>query len=106
MSNTTRQALDTTHRCAPPLRHGLLVVAGCGLGYRYRHDEAAVARVGGEDAVVAQQMASRARHQRRQAREEVERFDEIAGSDFEPPKAGPKGGGQDARSSRNSVVPS
>ena len=79
MSNTTRQALHPTHRCAPPLRHGLLVVAGRGSGPWRRHDEAAVARVGGEDAVVAQQMASRARHQRRQAREEVERFEQELG---------------------------
>ena len=65
-----------------------------------------MAGVRGEDSVIPNEMTSRARHQRRQAREEVERLDEIAGSDFEPPKAGPKGGGQDARSSRNSVVPS
>ena len=32
--------------------------------------------------------------------------DKIAGSDFEQPKAGPKGGGQDARSQITCVVPS
>jgi len=32
--------------------------------------------------------------------------DEIHGSDFEQPKAGPKGGGQDARSNITWVVPS
>ena len=34
------------------------------------------------------------------------RSDKIAGSDFEQPKAGPKGGGQDARSNITWVVPS
>ena len=33
------------------------------------------------------------------------RGDKIAGSDFEQPKAGPKGGGQDARSNITWVVP-
>jgi len=48
----------------------------------------------------------RFRHQRRQPGNEVEGFDKIAGSDFEQPNAGPKGGGQDARSNMTSVVPS
>ena len=33
-----------------------------------------------------------------QAGDEIERLDNIAGSDFEPPQADPKGEGQDARS--------
>ena len=46
------------------------------------------------------------RHQGGQSRHHVERLDKIAGSNFEQPKAGPKGGGQDARRSTTSVVPS
>ena len=38
--------------------------------------------------------------------QEVEWFDKIAGSDFEQPKAGPKGGAQDARNNITWVVPS
>ena len=73
------QALHPTHRCAPPLRHGLLVVAGRRGGPWRRHDEAAVARVGGEQAVEADEMASRARHQSGPARDEVRRLEQHVG---------------------------
>jgi len=45
-------------------------------------------------------------HQRGEARNKVLGLDKIAGSDFGQPKAGPKGGGQDARSNITCVVPS
>jgi hypothetical protein len=45
-------------------------------------------------------------HQRDKPRDEVQRLDKIVGNDFEQPKAGPKGGGQDARSNITCVVPS
>ena len=81
-----------------------VIVHGC--RHRRGHDEAAMARVRCEQPVKAHEMDSRTWHQSGQARDEVERLDEIAGSDFEPPKAGPKGEGQDARSNRTCVVPS
>jgi hypothetical protein len=45
-------------------------------------------------------------HQRGEPRDEILGLDKIAGSDFEQPKAGPEGGGQDARSNITCVVPS
>jgi hypothetical protein len=56
--------------------------------------------------VVAGQIHPRPRYQRRQPRHEVQRLDKIAGSNFEQPKAGPKGGGLEARSKMTCVVPS
>ena len=38
--------------------------------------------------------------------DKVQGLDKIAGSDFELPKAGPEGEGQDARSNMTCVVPS
>ena len=52
------------------------------------------------------QVHPRFRHQRCQPRDEVQRLDKIAGSDFEPPQAGPEGVGKDARSNMTCVVPS
>jgi hypothetical protein len=54
--------------------------------------------VRGEYTVEAGEVDPRHGYQGRQAGQEVEWFDKIAGSDFEQPQAGPKGGGQDARS--------
>jgi hypothetical protein len=62
--------------------------------------------VRGEYAVKAGEVDPRRGYQGRQAGQEVEWFDKIAGSDFEQPQAGPKGGGQDARSNITWVVPS
>ncbi len=51
-----------------------------------------------DDTSKAGEIHPRFGHQCRQAGQEVERLDKIAGSDFEQPKADPKGVGQDARS--------
>jgi len=50
------------------------------------------------------QVARRVAHT--DVRHEIQRLDKIARSDFEQPKAGPKGGGQEARSNMTWVVPS
>jgi hypothetical protein len=59
-----------------------------------------------EHAVVPGQVRAGFWHQRDEARNKVLGLDKIAGSDFGQPKAGPKGGGQDARSNITCVVPS
>ena len=65
--------------CAMPERAtGGLVLGSRGRGRR-RHDEAAVVGIWGEDCVIADEMASRAQHQGRQARQEVERFEQALG---------------------------
>ena len=51
-----------------------------------------------EHAMVPGQVRAGFWHQRDEARNKVLGLDKIAGSDFGQPKAGPKGGGQDARS--------
>ena len=56
--------------------------------------------------MIAREVDARRRHQGGQPGHKVERLDKIAGSDFEQPKVGPKGEGQDAWSSTTSVVPS
>ena len=48
--------------------------------------------------IQSRQVAPGLGHQRYQSGNEVQRLDEIAGSDFEQPKAGPMSAGQDARS--------
>ena len=50
------------------------------------------------------QVARRGAH--REVRHQLQGLDKIAGSDFEQPQAGPKGGGRDARSQMTCVVPS
>ena len=59
-----------------------------------------------EYAVVSGQVGAGLGDQRGEPRNKVFRLDKIAGSDFGQPKAGPKGGGQDARSNITCVVPS
>jgi len=59
-----------------------------------------------EHAMEAGKIHSRFGHQCGQSGDEVQRLDKIAGSDFEQPQAGPKGGGQDARSNITCVVAS
>ena len=56
--------------------------------------------------IQASQVDPRFRYQGCQAGNEVQWLDKIAGSDLEQPKAGPKGGGQEARSKITYVVPS
>ena len=63
--------------CPSAPRRGL-VLGSRGRGRR-RHDEAAVVGIWGEDCVIADEMASRAQHQGRQARQEVERFEQALG---------------------------
>jgi hypothetical protein len=72
---------------------------------RRRHQRTVLA-VRGEYAVKTCQIDSGFGHQGGQLGNEIHRLDKIAGSDFEQPKAGPKGGGQDARSNITWVVPS
>ena len=69
------------------------------IAHRRGHDEAAMTRVRAKQAGKPHAVSSRTRHQGGEASHEVEWLDEIAGSDFELPKADPKGGGQDARNS-------
>ena len=71
-----------------------------------RADPCPVAARRCEHAVVPRQMGTGFWHQRDEARNKVLGLDKIAGSDFGQPKAGPKGGGQDARSNITCVVPS
>jgi len=52
------------------------------------------------------QVDPRLGNQGRQPGDEVEGFDKFVRSEFEQPQAGPKGGGQDARSQMTCVVPS
>jgi hypothetical protein len=56
--------------------------------------------------VEARQIDPGLRHQGGESGDEVERLDNIAGSDVEQPQAGPKGGGQEAQSNMTWVVPS
>ena len=56
--------------------------------------------------VKAGEVDPRPGHQCGQPGDKIQRLDKIAGSDFEQPKAGPKGAGQDARSNITWVVPS
>ena len=62
--------------------------------------------VGRKHPVETYQVDPRLGHQSRQPGNEVQRLDKIAGSDFEQPKAGPKGEEQGARSNMTCVVPS
>ena len=57
-------------------------------------------------SVKSRQVDSGLGYQCGQFGDKVHRLDKIAGSDFEQPQAGPKGGGQDARSNITWVVPS
>jgi hypothetical protein len=70
------------------------------------HDPCPVAARRCEHAVVPGQVRAGFWHQRDESRNKVLGLDKIAGSDFGQPKAGPKGGGQDARSNITCVVPS
>jgi len=103
------KTLHPTHRCAA--RRGLAIVRALkavtiASGARSASDDVlAVFGIGGEQAMVAHQMNTRAWHQSSEPSQEVEGFDKIAGSDFEQPQAGPKGVGQDARSNNTWVVP-
>jgi hypothetical protein len=77
MSDTSRRAVSSSSVLASapacPRRRGLRVWA------QPRHDEAAAASVRGEDSVIPNEMNSRARQQRRKAREEIERFEQELG---------------------------
>ena len=77
-------------------------LAGPGPG----HDPRPIEARRREYAVVPGQVGAGLGDQRGEPRNKVFRLDKIAGSDFGQPKAGPKGGGQDARSNITCVVPS
>jgi len=86
------QPLCPAHRHMP-LDRGLLGLSSHTLppapsGRRHRRTPAVVRC---EYTVVSREVHPRARHQRRQSCNEVERLDKIAGSDFEQPKADPEG---------------
>ena len=74
------------------------IVPGDFTGYlEAGHDVGSLVGIGREHPVVPNQMGFGAWHQRCQAGDEIVRLTKSPGGDFEPPKADPKGGGQDAR---------
>lgn len=78
LSSTPTRALHPAHQGTPSRRHGLVIEA-CRRDPRRRHDEATMAGVRGEDSVIPQKMASRARHEGRQPRVNVERVEQDLG---------------------------
>jgi hypothetical protein len=81
---------------------GLAGTGGAGL----RHDPGPIRTRRREHALVRRQVRAGFWHQRGKPRDEILGLAKIAGSDFEQPKAGPEGGGQDARTNIACVVPS
>jgi hypothetical protein len=109
---TTRfsRCVRPSHRCSTFHRRlRLPLIGSLGFGalppFRRCH-RGAVSTVGGQYALQARQIDPGLRHPGGESGDEVERLDQIAGSDFDQPKADPKGGGQDARSHMVGVVPS